>query len=73
MPMTYSKEFKINAIRRCENRESIKALCQELDVSQNTLYHYRKQYCTIQTATRSYTPAEFDAIVKRLKKNGTHA
>lgn len=26
------------------------------------------QYCSIQTAVRSYTPAEFDAVTKRFKK-----
>lgn len=70
MPMSYPTEFKIKAVRRYENKESIKELCQELDVSQSTLYHGRKQYCTIQTAIRSYTPAEFHAIAKRLKKLG---
>ena len=68
MPMTYPTEFKIKAVRRYENGESIKDLCQELDISQSTLYHWRNQYCTIQTPTRSYTPAEFDAIAKHLKK-----
>ena len=71
IPMTYPTEFKIKAIRRYENRESIKALYQELDISQSTLYHRRKQCRTIQTATHSYTPAEFDAIAKRLKKRNT--
>lgn len=33
-----------------------------------TIGHWWNQYCTIQTAIRSYTPAEFDAIAKRLKK-----
>ena len=68
MPMTYPTEFKIKAVRRYENGESIKSLSQELDVSQSTLYHWRNQYCTIQTPTRSYTPAEFNAIAKHLKK-----
>ena len=27
-----------------------------------------KQYCSIQTDTRTYTPAEFDAISRRLRK-----
>lgn len=68
MPMKYSTEFKIKVIRRYEKGESIRELCQELNISQSTLYHWRKQYCTIQTETRSYTPAEFDAITRRLKK-----
>lgn len=68
MPMTYPTEFKIKAARRYGSGESIKDLCQELDISQSTLYHWRKQYCTIQTDIRSYTSAEFDAIAKRLKK-----
>lgn len=68
MPMKYSTEFKIKVIRRYEKGESIRELCQELNISQSTLYHWGKQYCTIQTKTRSYTPAEFDAITRRLKK-----
>lgn len=68
MPMTYPIEFKIKAVRRYENEESIKSLSQELDVSQSTLCHWQKQYCTFQTAIRSYTFAEFDDIARRLKK-----
>ena len=68
MPMKYSTEFKIKVIRRYEKGEPIRELCQELNISQSTLYHWGKQYCTIQTKTRSYTPAEFDAITRRLKK-----
>ena len=68
MPIKYPTEFKVKAIRRYEKGESIKELCKELNISQSTLYHWRKQYCSIQTDTRTYTPAEFDAISKRLRK-----
>ena len=68
MPMIPSAEFKIKAIHRYENGESIRVLYKKLEISQSTLYHWRNQYCTIQTATHSYTPAEFDAITKYLKK-----
>ena len=68
MPIKYPTEFKIKAIRRYEKGESIKELCKELNISQSTLYHWRKQYCSIQTDTRTYTPAEFDAISRRLRK-----
>lgn len=61
MPIKYPTEFKVKAIRRYEKGESIKELCKELNISQSTLYHWRKQYCSIQTDTRTYTPAEFDA------------
>lgn len=71
MPMSYSTEFKIKMICRYENGKSIKAFCQKFDISQSTLYHWRKQYYTIQIATRSYTYAEFGAITKHLK-SGTH-
>ena len=68
MPIKYPTEFKVKAVRRYEKGESIKELCKELNISQSTLYHWRKQYCSIQTDTRTYTPAEFDAISRRLRK-----
>ncbi len=68
MPITYPTEFKIKTIRRYKEGESIKALSEELHISQSTLYHWRKEYCSIQTPNRTYTPAEFDAISRRLQK-----
>lgn len=62
MPTTYPTELKVKTIRRYEKRESIKALSEELHISQSTLYHWRKEYCSIQTPNHTYTPAEFDAI-----------
>ena len=47
MPIKYPTEFKVKAIRRYEKGESIKELCKELNISQSTLYHWRKQYCSI--------------------------
>lgn len=64
MPITYPIEFKIKTIRRYEKGESIKALSEELHISRSTLYHWRKEYCSIQTPKRTYTPAEFDAIAR---------
>lgn len=72
MPTTYPTELKIKTIRRYEKGESIKALSQELHISQSTLYKWRKEYCTIKTPTRTYTPAEFDAISRRLQKLEHH-
>lgn len=68
MPTTYPTELKIKTIRRYEKGESIKALSQELHISQSTLYQWRREYCSIKTPTRTYTPAEFDAISRRLQK-----
>ena len=68
MPKKYPLEFKKQAIRRYEKGESIPALCQELHVSQSTFYHWRNQYRSIQTSAHTYTPAEFDALVRRLQK-----
>lgn len=68
MPYTYPLEFKIKAIRRYEKGESIQSLCQELHIAQSTLYHWRKQFCSITTPQRSYTPKEFDAISRQLQK-----
>jgi transposase InsO family protein len=68
MPTTYPTELKVKTIRRYEKGESIKALSQELHVSQSTLYQWRKEYCSIKTPNRTYTPKEFDAISRRLQK-----
>ena len=68
MPTTYPVELKVKTIRRYEKGESIKALSQELHISQSTLYQWREKYCSIQTPNRTYTPAEFDAMARRLKK-----
>ena len=37
-------------------------------VSQSTFYHWRNQYRSIQTSAHTYTPAEFDILVRRLQK-----
>ena len=68
MPTTYPTELKVKTIRRYEKGESIKALSQELHISQSTLYQWRKEYCSIKTPTRTYILAEFDAISRRLQK-----
>lgn len=39
-----------------------------VDISQSTLYQWRKEYCSIEMPNRTYTPAEFDAMARRLKK-----
>ena len=72
MPITYSTELKVKTIRRYEKGESIKALSQELHISQSTLYQWRKEYCSIKTPNHTYTPAEFDAISRRLQKLEHH-
>ena len=68
MPTTYPTELKVKTIRRYEKGEFIKALSQELHISQSTLYQWRKEYCSIETPNRTYTPKEFDAMARRLKK-----
>lgn len=72
MPITYPTELKVKTIRRYEKGESIKALSQELHISQSTLCQWRKEYCSIKTPTRTYTPTEFDAISRRLQKLEHH-
>lgn len=72
MPTAYPAAFKVKVIHRYEKGESIKALSEELHISQSTLYHWRREYCSIQTPNRTYTPKEFDAISRRLKKLEHH-
>lgn len=68
MPIKYPTELKVKVIRRYEKGESIKLLSQELNISQSTIYQWRKMYCSVQTPNRTYTPSEFDAISRRLQK-----
>ena len=68
MPNQYPLEFKRKVIKRYEHGESIQALSQELNISQSSIYHWRKLYCSIQAAERTYTPKEFDVISRQLQK-----
>ncbi|SFO94005.1 Transposase InsO and inactivated derivatives [Oscillibacter sp. PC13] len=68
MPIQYPKIFIQTVIQRYEKGEEIKCLSQELHISQSTIYHWRKLYCSLQTPQRTYTPKEFDAISRRLQK-----
>ena len=68
MPTEYPIEFKRKVMKRYENGESLKNLSEELHVALTTLYRWRKSHCTIRTQNRTYTPAEFDAISRRLQK-----
>ena len=68
MPVQYPDTFKETAIRRYENDESIKDSNHELHISQSTIYRWRKEYRAIQAPTNFYTPAEFNALFRRLQK-----
>ena len=68
MPKECSTKFKAEVIKRYQSGESILALSQELCIAQSTIYHWRKEYCSIKTANRTYTPKEFDALSRRLEK-----
>lgn len=68
MPIHYTESFKMDTIRRLESGETIKELSRELRISQSSIYRWRKDYRTIQAPSCTYTPAEFDAISRRLRK-----
>ena len=65
MPKEYTLSFKREAIHRYEQGTNLNALSQEFHIALSTLYHWRKEYCSIQTANHTYTPKEFDALVKK--------
>lgn len=65
MPKEYTLSFKREAIHRYEQGTNLNALSQELHIALSTLYHWRKEYGSIQTANHTYTPKEFDALVKK--------
>lgn len=62
MPKEYPAEFKAKIIKRYQKGESIQSLSQELHIAQSTIYDWRKEYCSIKTANRTYTPKEFDIL-----------
>ena len=68
MPKEYSTKFKTEVVKRYQSGESILALSQELRIAQSTIYHWRKEYCSIKTANHTYTPKEFDVLSRRLEK-----
>lgn len=68
MPKEYPSNFKKEVIQRHEDGESLNELSRELHIALSTLYHWRKAYYFIQTPNRTYTPKEFDALMRRLQK-----
>ena len=68
MPKAYPDKFKTEVIQRYQDGESIRLLSQELHSAQSTIYHWRKEYCSIKAANHAYTPKEFDALSRRLVK-----
>lgn len=68
MPTQYPKEFKLKTVARYERGEAISAICQNINISQGTLYRWIKEYRSIHMPQRIYTPAELDALSRKLKK-----
>ena len=68
MPKEYPIKFKTKVIQRYQSGESIQTLSQELHLAQSTIYRWRKEYCSIKAANRTYTPKEFDVLSRRLVK-----
>ena len=68
MPTMYADEYKKAVIARYENGEQLTVLSETEHIALSTLYRWRKSYHIIATDTRTYTPAEFDALTRRLRK-----
>lgn len=68
MPKKYSNEFKKEVIRHYEQGESIKSISQELGLAKSTIYRWVKEFCSIETSVRKYTPAEFDKLFRHAEK-----
>ena len=47
MPKEYTLSFKREAIHRYEQGTNLNALSQEFHIALSTLYHWRKEYCSI--------------------------
>lgn len=59
MPKKYSGKFKQKVIRCYEQEKSIKSISQELQLAQSTIYRWVKEFCSIETPVRKYTPTYF--------------
>lgn len=68
MPNQYPKATKLAATKRYENGESASAISQSIHVPVSTLYRWFHAYRTIQTPQHTYSPAEFNTLLKRTKK-----
>ncbi len=49
MPKAYPDKFKTEVIQRYRDGEPIRLLSQELHITQSTIYHWRKEYCSTKT------------------------
>ncbi len=68
MPNQYPKALKYEVAKRHEDGEPVSSISQDVHVPISTLYRWFQEYRTIQTPQRKYSPAEFDALLKRVKK-----
>lgn len=68
MPDQYPKALKYEVTKRRENGESVSSISRDAHVPISTRYRWFQKYRTIQTPQRKYSPAEFDALLKRAKK-----
>lgn len=68
MPKRYSEELKMEITRRHKQGEHVKLLSQELGLAQSTIYAWLKKFHCIETSVRSFTPADFDKLVRHVKK-----
>lgn len=55
-------------MRHYQNGETLKLFSEELHISLSTLYHWRKEFCSIASPQHTYTPKGFDAISRKLEK-----
>ena len=68
MPKRYSEELKMEITRRHKQGEPVKLLSQELGLAQSTIYAWLKKIHCIKTSVWRFTPADFDKLVRHVKK-----
>lgn len=68
MPKRYFEDLKMEVTRRHEQGESAKSLSQELSIAQSTIHDWLKKFHCTETSVRSYTPADFDKLVRHVRK-----
>ena len=68
VPNQYPKALKYEVAKTHEDGEPVSSISQDVHVPISTLYRWFQKYRTIQTPHRKYSSAEFDALLKRVKK-----
>ncbi len=64
MAPRYTETFKIEAVKRYGDGESIKSLCQDLGIAESTLYRWIQTHKSHQSSEGEFTPKSYEKLAK---------